>query len=457
MDSIRQRDRRAKSKQRLQNELEKVLRRSEFANKSFPEETSKGLSTYDYQETTTSSPLTLEDIAPMETSHSLDAGAHVDVIEDPVSMTQFPILEDIAEEDDCVMEEADKEGIVLQNDESCFSTLYTERNDPPTMRELSVVLLLLKARHHLTDSYIDDLCSLFIRLGIKNSPMSFQQLKNFLVPRKNVTDLVEYRVCNECASLSEGKTQCRNPNCKLFGSFIKYPTEFLYFPTEFQLLSILSRTKIKFYKNDIRTSLATELSDVCDEAVYRKLVRTQRDPFITLTLNIDGISIFQSSNRSIWIFTAAINEVARQDRFKLNNMLILAFSSSLCKPSKAQMQSMLKPIVQNLKRIENGISFNTPDQATVFLILSCNDKPAQALLQNLGEPHGRFGCGSCTIEGDKASTGKTMIRVFPTAPTITYSLRTNEWYDQMIETVFNPDVRQRTAEDEILEILCGHK
>ncbi|CAF1647182.1 unnamed protein product, partial [Rotaria sordida] len=287
--------------------------------------------------------------------------------------------------------------------------------------------------------------------------MSFQQLKNFLVPRKNVTDLVEYRVCNECASLSEGKTQCRNPNCKLFGSFIKYPTEFLYFPTEFQLLSILSRTKIKFYKNDIRTSPATELSDVCDGAVYRKLVRTQRDPFITLTLNIDGISIFQSSNRSIWIFTAAINEVARQDRFKLNNMLILAISSSLCKPSKAQMQSMLKPIVQNLKRIENGISFNTPDQATVFLILSCNDKPAQALLQNLGEPHGRFGCGSCTIEGDKASTGKTMIRVFPTAPTITYSLRTNEWYDQMIETVCNPDVRQRTAEDEILEILCGHK
>ncbi|CAF3795884.1 unnamed protein product [Rotaria sp. Silwood1] len=123
-------------------------------------------------------------------------------------------------------------------------------------------------------------------------------------------------------------------------------------------------------------------------------------------------------------------------------MLILAISSSLCKPSKAQMQSMLKPIVQNLKRIENGISFSTPDQAAVwgrvFLILSCNDKPAQALLQNLGEPHGRFGCGSCTIEGDKVSTGKTTIRVFPTAPTITYSLRTNEWYDQMIEKVCKP-------------------
>ncbi|CAF3632687.1 unnamed protein product, partial [Rotaria sp. Silwood2] len=40
--------------------------------------------------------------------------------------------------------------------------------------------------------------------------------------------------------------------------------------------------------------------------------------------------------------------------------------------------------------------------------------------------------------GDKVSTGKTTRRVFPTASTITYSLRTNEWYDQMIETICNP-------------------
>jgi hypothetical protein len=271
------------------------------------------------------------------------------------------------------------------------------------MRELSVMLVLLKARHHLTDSCIDDLCSLFIRLGIKNSPVSFQQLRRSLSPPKNVVDLAKYHVCNECAFLCKGKTQCHNPNCKLFGSFIKCPTEFLQFPIGFQLSSILSHTKIKFYDNDRHNCPATELSDVCDGAVYRKLVRTQHDPFITLTLNIDGISISQSSNRSIWVFTAAINEIARQDRFKLNNVIILAISSGLCKPSKAQMQSMLKPIVDDLKIIEHGITFHTPDQGIVwgrvFLILSCNDKPAQALLQNLGESHGRFGCGSCTIEG----------------------------------------------------------
>ncbi|CAF4008044.1 unnamed protein product [Rotaria sp. Silwood1] len=59
--------------------------------------------------------------------------------------------------------------------------------------------------------------------------------------------------------------------------------------------------------------------------------------------------------------------------------------------------------------------------------------------------------------GDKVSSGKTTIRVFPTAPTITYSLRTNEWYDQTIEIVCNPNVQERTTEDEILEMLCGHK
>lgn len=218
------------------------------------------------------------------------------------------------------------------------------------MRELSVTLVLLKARHHLTDSCIDDLCDLFIRLGIKNSPKSMQQLKNCLAPSKDIIDFAEYQVCNECASLSQGKIQCQNPSCKLFGSVIKYPTEFLHFPVEFQLSSILPYTKINFYDNDTRNYSTNELSDVCDGAVYKKLLQTQHDPFITLTLNTDGISIFQSTNRSIWIFTAAINEIARHDRFKLDNMLILGISSGLHKPSKSQMQSMLKPIVYNLKK-----------------------------------------------------------------------------------------------------------
>ena len=42
------------------------------------------------------------------------------------------------------------------------------------------------------------------------------------------------------------------------------------------------------------------------------------------------------------------------------------------------------------------------------------------------------------LSGDKCFTGKTTIRVFPTVPTITHGLRTNKWYDQMIETVCNP-------------------
>ena len=67
------------------------------------------------------------------------------------------------------------------------------------------------------------------------------------------------------------------------------------------------------------------------------------------------------------------------------------------------MQSMLEPIVQDLQRYESGLSFHTRSKGTksarIFLILSCNDKPAQELVQNLGEAHGRFGCGTCIIEG----------------------------------------------------------
>ena len=284
------------------------------------------------------------------------------------------------------------------------------RKKSPTKCELCVILVLLKARHNLTDSCIDNLCRFLIQLGIKNVPTSFRQLKTFLSPQQNAIEFTEYRVCNECASLSQGKTQCRNPSCKLCGAYITFPIAFLHFPIESQLSSILSSTKIKYCDNNIRVSSAIELSDVCDGAVYRKFAQSQHDPFITLTFNVDGISIFQSSNRSVWIFTAAINEVTRQERFKLNHMLLLATCSDFCKPSKAQMQSILKPIVHQLKKLENEMVFNTPDQVMVWgrvsLILSCNDKPVQSLLQDLGEPHGHFGCGSFTIEGQSFHPGR---------------------------------------------------
>jgi hypothetical protein len=131
MDSIQRRDRRARLKQRLQNELEKDLR-NEFENESLLEEGSEASSTCGYQETPTSTPLTAEDIVQMETNLSFDAAAHVnvtahvDVTEDLVPMTQFPILKDIYEEDDCITEEEDEE-IMLENDHSYLDTLHTQK------------------------------------------------------------------------------------------------------------------------------------------------------------------------------------------------------------------------------------------------------------------------------------------------------------------------------------------
>jgi len=35
----------------------------------------------------------------------------------------------------------------------------------------------------------------------------------------------------------------------------------------------------------------------------------------------------------------------------------------------------------------------------VFLLAGCLDKPAQALVQNIGEGTGAYGCGKCLIAG----------------------------------------------------------
>ena len=69
------------------------------------------------------------------------------------------------------------------------------RGKPPIKRELSVILVLLKARHNLTDSCIDDLCSLLIQIGIKNIPTSFWQLKTCLSPQNNALDVYRNIEC----------------------------------------------------------------------------------------------------------------------------------------------------------------------------------------------------------------------------------------------------------------------
>lgn len=75
------------------------------------------------------------------------------------------------------------------------------------------------------------------------------------------------------------------------------------------------------------------------------------------------------------------------------------------KPTREQTYAMLKSIVDELRILEKEHMYIVRalgDQMVklkVFAIGSTCDKPAQAIVQNISEPIGKFGCGRCELKG----------------------------------------------------------
>ena len=115
MDSVQRRERRAKLKQRLQGELEKDLRANEFANELL-EEADEDSSIDNYQVTVKLGQNSVTEIEQLKIDLSYNVIGSDYVAETSIRVTQFPVLERIFEEDDCIIGEADDEEIMLEKD-----------------------------------------------------------------------------------------------------------------------------------------------------------------------------------------------------------------------------------------------------------------------------------------------------------------------------------------------------
>lgn len=72
------------------------------------------------------------------------------------------------------------------------------------------------------------------------------------------------------------------------------------------------------------------------------------------------------------------------------------------KPTQKQINVYLQSIVNELLTLENEHCFQYYDGIEflqVFLIVGSMDKPAQALVQNLGESNGDYSCVKCLLQG----------------------------------------------------------
>lgn len=277
-------------------------------------------------------------------------------------------------------------------------------------------LVSLKSRHRLSNQCIEDILSL-LRLFSKDIPSSYKNLCTLLRKRSIAHVRPESStICPHCERISSKLDVCTMCGAKY--SPIPTPIIPLFYTYDIahQIQAILSSSPDLLLVDKL--AQIGDLTDIKGGDIYQKLIATESDRFITLTINVDGIQPNKGTDQSIWPVLLIINEISRKKRFARENLILGGMWPGPAKPSRGQMTLFLEKIVLQLKILEAGRMFqmySTSDDIQtqflkVFLLTGCCDKPAQALLQCLSEPTAFFGCGACEIKGECCYYSETAMK-----------------------------------------------
>ncbi|CAF3847057.1 unnamed protein product [Rotaria sp. Silwood1] len=290
----------------------------------------------------------------------------------------------------------------------------------PSTHEIASALIILKNRHSLSNRCLDHICQLMRLVKASNVPKGSAHIKRILLSDSTIHFTSPSYYCSTCNQLSSKETNCSNINCEENKSFTKRPPVFLRMPLKPQIEDILLRFP-SLHLQQQRCSTLVNSSDISQGNFYKKVNKNEEENnFITLTMNVDGASIAKSSRSSLWVVTFVINEFKKSERFQVQNVLVGGISAGKSKPTRKEMSVYLQSIVNELLTLENEHGFEDYDGnikfLKVFLVAGCMDKPAQALVQNIGDPNGAYGCGKCLLRGITVPTksgSRSKIRVFP--------------------------------------------
>ncbi|CAF2896547.1 unnamed protein product [Rotaria sp. Silwood2] len=290
----------------------------------------------------------------------------------------------------------------------CNDKFEAER--PPNATELSVMLLFVWRQHSMSKAAANDICRILNTLNIPNMPTNFRGVISHV--KKNNPTLLHGNhsfICPSCFTKGSNCSKCDVSGCKSASSYVRTPTSVFTFPLVPQIISILEREYLVS-----STYVSGQCSDIVNSRRHQEIIMKEKQihpdrNIITLTLNNDGVLIKRIS-RSLWITCACINELPRQKRFQINNILILSISTGSEKPKKKEYSIILQDIVIELRFLENvGFDVILPTNDTTnknkythfhaFAISAVSDKPAQSLMLNIKDSTGYFSCGWCCITG----------------------------------------------------------
>lgn len=279
---------------------------------------------------------------------------------------------------------------------------------------LTLVLCML-TKHRLKRDVVHDLFNIINIIlsstnGAKN--LSSSLLNKFIQDIKYPIEKHFY--CKMCGAYVEDPTRerCQVEKC---GSVLATegstrPGHFIVMPIAEQLSCILS-VKDKFQSLKITPNRdSSRLGDVTDGKLYRNMMQYVVTGPNTLILSLlwscDGVSVFRSSHYSMWPFYLAINELPQHLRFKRENLILGGVFFGRKKPL---MLTFMRPIFQQLKALEQGLSIETPDgkrNVQCYVLAGTADLPARAMMLNMVQFNGSMSCHKCYNAGETYQTEK---------------------------------------------------
>ncbi|KAH3894571.1 hypothetical protein DPMN_018728 [Dreissena polymorpha] len=147
-----------------------------------------------------------------------------------------------------------------------------------------------------------------------------------------------------------------------------------------------------------------------EEILKRDRVLQKLGDSLTLTMNTDGVPLYNSSSVSLWPVLFIINNLPPTERFLPQNLLIWGLWQGCGKPC---FKTYLKPLVEELNVLfTDGIQVN---DVSVKITLTCctMDLQAKAQVMEMVQHNGEYGCVTCEDPGRMYKQGKGHCRGFP--------------------------------------------
>lgn len=251
-----------------------------------------------------------------------------------------------------------------------------------------LMLLNIFIRHKMTNCALVDILQMInLILGSTSLPDNYKKFSDFFSEK----GMTRQFICADCGYyLGDDKREC--DNCGTAES--KF---FLTFDFVSELRKILTRNweRINSYRQKAASNSTKNITDMLNASVVRS---RQIIDGITLTMNTDGVKVFNSSRMSLWPILLQINELPPSLRFLRKNIVLAGLWLANSEPD---MDVFLKPLTGTFADLHNnGLDLGLLRIPTVQIIACAVDTIARCKLQLFKQFNGYSGCGYCLHPGD---------------------------------------------------------